>query len=45
MSDLARQVVVACKDRESCLARQVVVTGEDRVLLWNGVPVYFKSMK
>ena len=27
---LARQVVVACKDRGMCLARQVVVTCKDR---------------
>ena len=26
ISDLARQVIVACKDRGMCLARQVVVT-------------------
>ena len=32
ISDLARQVIVACKDRGMCLARQVVVTCKDGML-------------
>ena len=32
ISDLARQVIVACKVRGNCLARQVIVTGKDGML-------------